>query len=149
LKFKILLGLLLILAVLQILPREKNENRAPSDSDLFKVEEATLEIEELIIGACYDCHSYQSKYPWYSNVAPLSWWIDDHISHARKHLNFSEWLAYKADKKSHKAEECFEEVEEGEMPLESYRLAHASGRLSEGEKFLLLNWFKGLQQKYQ
>tara|TARA_R100001015_G_C4619142_1_gene175774 strand:- start:178 stop:627 length:450 start_codon:yes stop_codon:yes gene_type:complete len=148
LKKKIALILILIFAVLQIIPREKNENKAPTDADLFAVEEASSELQILIKGACYDCHSYQSEYPWYSNIAPFSWWIDDHIEEGREHLNFSDWSKYKAEKKSHKAEEAVEEIKEGEMPLESYQLAHSSARLSDEETALILNWFSRIHLKY-
>ena len=148
-KAKIIIGLVLIFVILQILPREKNQNREPSEADIFKVEETSLELRSLIKGACYDCHSFQTEYPWYSNLAPFSWWIDDHIDHARKHLNFSEWATYDAEKKSHKAEEAMEEIEEGEMPMESYQLAHSSARLSAKEKAKILEWFKRLHKKYE
>lgn len=147
-KKKILLGIILVFAILQILPREKNDNQAVTKADLFEVEEASPELTTLIKGACYDCHSYQTKYSWYSELAPLSWWIDDHISEGREHFNMSEWGSYKTDKKSHKAEEAVEEVGEGEMPLESYQLAHASARLSDEETAMIVNWFQGLESKY-
>ena len=148
LKKKILLGVILAFAILQILPRDKNANQEPTKEDLFEVEEASMELTTLIKEACYDCHSNQTSYPWYSEIAPLSWWIDDHIAHGRKHLNFSEWASYKAEKKSHKAEEAVEEINEGEMPLESYQLAHSSGRLSDEEKTMIVRWFKDLYLKY-
>lgn len=106
------------------------------------------DVEILLKGICYDCHSYQSKYPWYSNFAPLSWWIDDHIEEGREHLNFSIWGNYSAEKKEHKAEECVEEVGEGEMPLTSYQIAHADARLTDEERKLLTDWFATLEQKY-
>jgi hypothetical protein len=148
LRTKILLGLIVVFAVLQIIPRNEPQNKEVSDEDIFAIESASMELKSLVEGACYDCHSYQTKHPWYSGVAPFSWWIDDHIEEAREHLNFSKWGSYTSDKRAHKAEEAVEEVDEGEMPLESYQLAHASARLSDDEFRMMINWFKSLETKY-
>lgn len=139
---------MLLFAILQIFPRNKNANQEPTAADIFEVEEASLELTSLIKGACYDCHSHQTEYPWYSELAPFSWWIDDHVADGRKHLNFSEWATYDSEKRGHKAEEAVEEINEGEMPLESYQLAHSSARFSDQEITLIVNWFKKLEGEY-
>lgn len=147
-KTKIFLAIILLIAVLQIIPRKQPENKETISADLILSERPAGDVEILLKGICYDCHSYQSKYPWYSNFAPLSWWIDDHIEEGREHLNFSIWGNYSAEKKEHKAEECVEEVGEGEMPLTSYQIAHADARLTDEERKLLTDWFATLEQKY-
>ncbi|WP_273005712.1 heme-binding domain-containing protein, partial [Leeuwenhoekiella blandensis] len=68
---------------------------------------------------CYDCHSNQTTYPWYSNLAPASFYLEDHIKDGKRHLNFSEWEQYSAKRKDHKLDELIEEVEREGMPLES------------------------------
>ena len=73
----------------------------------------------LLESACYDCHSYKTKYQWYSNIAPVSWWLGHNVEEGREHLNFSTWGNYPTEKAEHKLEECAEEVDEGEMPLNS------------------------------
>ena len=72
------------------------------------------DVEPILQKACYDCHSNKTKWPWYSGVAPLSWWIVDHVNEGRRELNFSEWNAIPAEKRAKKFEEIAEEVEEGE-----------------------------------
>ncbi|MEP2026185.1 heme-binding domain-containing protein, partial [Reichenbachiella sp.] len=99
---------------------------------------------QIIKTSCYDCHSYHTKYPWYTNVAPLSWWIGDHIEEGREHFNLSEWGAYSEKKALHKLEEFYEEVEEGEMPLTSYTLIHGEASLSDEQVKKLVTWVKSL-----
>ncbi len=89
--------------------------------------------EELARRACFDCHSNETKWPWYSHVAPLSWRIQEHVRHGREELNFSEF-----DRPQRHAHEAAEEVEEGKMPLRDYLLAHPEARLSDGERAELI-----------
>ena len=111
-------------------------------------EEIDADLAIMIKSACYDCHSNKSKHPWYSSIAPVSWWIYDHVEEGREHLNFSEWANYSAERKAHKAEECIEEVEEGEMPMWSYQIAHSEARLSDEELSTLMDWFSSIHAKY-
>ena len=148
-KNKIALVVILIFSVLQLISIDKIPFEEPTSSDLFAIEEAPEEVKKLIQTICYNCHSNQIVYPWYSNLAPVSWWIQDHIDHGRKHLNFSNWAEYTADKKAHKAEEGYEEVEKEKMPLPSYEFGHSEARLSDEERKLLVDWFKSIESKYR
>jgi hypothetical protein len=89
-------------------------------------------IRELAVRACFDCHSNETQWPWYSNVAPVSWFVQRHVEEGRKVLNFSEW-----NRVYEEAEEASEAVLEGEMPLTSYLLAHPSARLTREETKIL------------
>ena len=111
---------------------------------IFCLDEAWARI---IKDACYDCHSHETKYPWYASVAPVSWWIGHYIEEARGHLNFSTWAAYDAEKKAHKAEECAEEVEKGLMPLKPYAKMHSEARLSDEQRERLISWFKSVEER--
>jgi hypothetical protein len=84
---------------------------------------------ELAVRACFDCHSNETKWPWYASVAPISWRVQDHVDEGREKLNFSEW-----DRPQEEAEEAAEVVAEGEMPLWDYLLVHAEARLTADEK---------------
>lgn len=84
---------------------------------------------ELAVRACFDCHSNETRWPWYSHVAPLSWLVQSHVEDGRKSLNFSEWQRTYKD-----ADEASEAVTEGYMPLDSYVVAHPRARLSPDEK---------------
>lgn len=119
---------------------DKTNPPAEPASDMIAVENVPEDIQVILKNACYDCHSHETEYPWYSNVAPVSWWLKDHIDEGREHLNFSEWASYDAERKAHKLEELAEEVEEKEMPLESYTWAHSESKLSDEERQALVDW---------
>ena len=148
-KNKIILGVIGIFAVLQLFRIEKVAYEEPNEQGLVAMEQPSIEVKKLLDETCLNCHSNQIDYPWYSEIAPVSWWIADHIEEGREHLNFSEWGAYSAGKKEHKAEECWEEIEEKEMPLESYVFAHSEADLNDEQRELLIAYFKNLQKKYK
>ena len=83
----------------------------------------------LAVRACFDCHSNETQWPWYSNVAPMSWLVERHVVEGRRALNFSRW-----DRPSEDSDEASEVVAEGEMPLPSYLVAHPTARLSPSER---------------
>jgi len=146
---KIGLALVAILVIIQFFRIDKVNPEILVEKDFITQTNPPESIQKILKNACYDCHSFETKYPWYSNVAPISWWLKNHINEAREELNFSEWADYKLKKKKHKLEECREMVEDGEMPLESYLITHAEAKLSQEEKEDLVNWFKSidLEQK--
>jgi hypothetical protein len=98
------------------------------------------EIAALLRGACYDCHSDETQWPWYGRIAPVSWWMTDHVNDARKRLNFSEWPQDDPHRAAKNMERISESVEAGEMPLPSYALIHGPARLNPGQRNLLTQW---------
>lgn len=112
-KKKILLYTVLILIAIQLIRIDKQNPTINPMSDLVSVTHADTAVANILYKACYDCHSYQSTYPWYTNIAPVSWWVKDHINDGRRHLNFSIWDTYTSRKRDHKLKECVEVVEEG------------------------------------
>jgi len=92
----------------------------------------------LFMRACGDCHSNETKWPWYSSVAPVSWSVYHHVVEGREHFNISMW----GHQKKNKGKDAVEEVEEGEMPLKSYLLAHPEARLSDADKKALIEGLK-------
>ena len=116
--------------IAQFVPIDKTNPESDPAQDFLALSNPPAHLATIIKDACYDCHSNHSKYPWYSNVAPISWWIKGHINEARKHLNFSDWSTYSTKKANHKLEEAVEMVEEHWMPILSYKLTHPEGRLS-------------------
>lgn len=147
-KSKIALTALLVFAIAQLIQPEFAEHQEVNQNDFLQEENPPEELWVYIQTNCYDCHSNQPKYPWYSEISPLSWWIQDHIDEGNEHLNFSEWVTYSAKKKVHKMEEAIEEIEEEEMPLPSYTFVHRSAILEDAKKSALLAWFKQVELKY-
>ncbi len=106
--------------------------------------ESTTQIPENIkktfLQSCDDCHTNRSNYPWYSNIAPLSWGIVDHIEEGRKELNFSIWKTYDAKKQKRKLNEICEEVTISSMPHNQYLWLHWDAKLSEDDKKAICDW---------
>lgn len=132
--------LLVALVAIQFYRPERNTAETGHLDTFLEETNPPEQVREILSGACYDCHSNQTTYPWYSQVAPVSFWLADHIDHGKGHLNFSEWSGYPADRKDHKLEEIVEEVKSGEMPLNSYTWVHGEARLSEEERQALVAW---------
>lgn len=101
------------------------------------------EIKTLMVAKCYDCHSNETVWPWYSYVAPMSWSISDHVIEGRKELNFSKWGDYSADKKEEKIGEIYDEILDEYMPLPNYLLLHPETKVSEEEFELVELWLDG------
>jgi hypothetical protein len=107
----------------------------------------TPEVAAILARSCKDCHSYKTEWPWYTNVAPASWFVIDHVNEGRKNLSLSDWANYDAKRASRKLAEMCEQVEQGEMPINSYLLLHPTARLSDSDKKTLCDWAKGESQR--
>lgn len=139
-KRKILIGIGVVIIGLQFFRGEEPEVKMDNPNDMLVAQQVSGEISGIMKSACYDCHSNETSYPWYTYITPLSWWIFDHIEEGREELNFSEWTVMEKRRKIRKLKEIGEEVEEGEMPLKSYTLIHGESRLSDEQKQVLIEW---------
>ncbi len=99
------------------------------------------ELTSLLKNACYDCHSHETKYPWYAYFSPVSWYLDNHIKEGRDELNFSIWASYDAADMPKIYKHVAEEVEESKMPLSSYTWLHPEARISAAQRDLIVKWF--------
>ena len=139
-------GLLLLLGIFILIQFWRPQKNVSADKVVTDFENETRPSEE--VGAilrqnCYDCHSNNTVYPWYAEVAPISLWIDGHVEEGKEHFNVSEWATWDMEKKDHKMDELIEEVAEGHMPENSYTWMH--GKLSEDEKEKLVAWGKNVR----
>ncbi len=107
------------------------------------------DIDAILKRSCYDCHSHETRWPWYSNVAPASWLLADHVSEGREHMNFSNWAQYDTDDAEDLFEEIAEEVRKGGMPLSSYTLIHSDAKLSEADKGRLIEWAEAEHRRHK
>ena len=107
--------------------------------------EAPEEVMAILRLACYDCHSNETKWPWYSYVAPASWLVAKDVNDGRRHMNFSEWSGYTAKEQKHSRKKCGKLVDLGEMPLWFYLPLHSEATLSEKDIELLVTW-SGLRE---
>lgn len=129
--------LIAVVIVIQFVPVDRSHHQAQAEI------EAPAEVMEILRAACYDCHSYDTDWPWYGYVAPLSWWLAHHVEEAREEMNFSDWGLLEPEKQAELREEIWEEVEEGEMPLPSHRRVHPEARLDERQLRVLEAWSHG------
>ena len=139
---KISIGLIAVLVIIQFFRIDKTNPVIIQENDFITITNPPENVSVILKTSCYDCHSNETKYPWYTNISPLSWWIKDHINEGREELNFSEWGTFKEKRKNHKLEECIELIDEDEMPLSSYLITHGDAKLTADDKGFLLEWFK-------
>lgn len=125
---------ILILVGIQFIPNE--QSNPPVEYDLS----APNDVKDILRKACYDCHSNETNWAWYTKVAPLSWLTTSDVKNGRKNLNFSEWGNMRTSDQLKMKEEIWEEVREENMPLWQYRIMHPSTKLSTEEKNTLRNW---------
>tara|TARA_B100001750_G_C15390105_1_gene536998 strand:- start:333 stop:812 length:480 start_codon:yes stop_codon:yes gene_type:complete len=138
---------LITLVVLQFFRPEKNESGYDSIANFKADTKPSEEVARILKANCYDCHSNQTHYPWYAEIAPVSFWLDEHIRHGKGEFNVSAWSQYSVKKKDHKLEELIEEIKEKEMPLPSYTWIH--GDLTSDEKTLLIQWATLARMQYR
>jgi len=132
--------------VIQFIRPEKNNSGYQSVAAFENETNPSQEVMGILKNNCYDCHSDQTQYPWYFEIAPISYWMAGHIKHAKGEFNVSAWDSYSTKKKDHKLEELVEKVEKKEMPLDSYTWIH--GDLSEEDRKTLLLWANLARLRY-
>ncbi len=132
---KLLISLIILFGLAQLIPYGKDHTNPPV---LAEPNWDSPKTKEIFMRACGDCHSNETKWPWYSNIAPISWSVYHHVMEGREHFNVSMW----GKQKKNEGEDAAEEVEKGEMPLKSYLLAHPEARLSDADKKALIDGLK-------
>lgn len=120
--------------LLQLVPVQRAN--PPVEVDLA----APAAVKDLLKRACYDCHSHETKWPWYSRVAPLSWWVARHVAEGRADLNFSQWPVFDRETRGLLLRDIDKQIEDGTMPLNSYVLGHPGARLTEEEIQMIRDW---------
>ena len=147
-KKKIGFGILIILVAIQFFQIDKTQPPSVPGQDIFAmVDNVDPQLGSQIKKACFDCHSNVTRYPWYTNIAPVSWWIKGHIDNGREELNFSEVASYPPGKFAHKMEECAEMLREKEMPLLTYMIMHNDAWLDAEERERMAVFFEGLSKR--
>ena len=140
-KKKILLGLAAVLVVIQFVRPEKNltDDHTYDVSTKYAVPD---NVKTILDVACNDCHSNKTAYPWYSNIQPIAWFLDNHVTDGKRHLNFSTFTKRPVAVQNHKFEETIEMVKEGEMPLPSYTWLglHSGANLTDEQRQILIKW---------
>ena len=140
---------MVIFVLIQFYRPEKNSSQGDHTAVFMTETNPPEEVKSILVKACYDCHSDNTVYPWYNNIAPVSYWLADHVKHGKGHLNFSAWEEYDTKKKDHKLDEVIEMVEAGEMPLKEYTWTHEEARLTAVQRQAIIEWAKRTRALYQ
>jgi hypothetical protein len=122
---------------------QPSRTNPPVQTDFLKATGAPPEIASLFHAACYDCHSDETRWPWYSYVAPVSWQVAQDVNHGRPHVNLSEWPVDKPDLARKKMEDMSDEIDDGDMPIKKYTLIHKDARLTQAQRDELTQWLDG------
>jgi hypothetical protein len=136
----VLLGLLAVLVIIQFIRPAWNKSESESANEITKVLVVPDSVRTILHNACYDCHSNNTSYPWYSNIQPVAWYLANDIKKAKGQLNFDDFAGYPVRRQRGKLSAIADEVSDNGMPLPSYRLMHKNARLSQEEKAHLINW---------
>lgn len=132
--------LALVFLGIQFVPNDLPEVELQNPGDIMLTGMVNDEVAGLLKNSCYDCHSNESKYPWYSHIAPSSWLVTKDIREGREELNFSQWSSYDLMEQLGKLDDIVEEVSNGNMPMGIYTLMHSSAKLSDAQRELIVAW---------
>jgi len=141
---KILLFLLAVFVIIQFF--HPKPNKAPGDQPNYigKVYPVPDDVHMILKKACNDCHSNNTRYPWYSNVQPVDWWLTNHIKEGKRGLNFDEYTSRRLRYQYGKMDDIIDLVKKEEMPLKSYTWIHKDAILTDAEKNTLIAWAGGI-----
>ncbi|WP_019668745.1 heme-binding domain-containing protein [Eudoraea adriatica] len=141
--------LLLLFIAIQFFRPEKNIDQGSHLAEFLNETNPPENVETILTNSCYDCHSSNTAYPWYNNIAPVSWWISGHIKEAKGNLNLSDWDSYSKRQKVHKLEEVIEVIDEGKMPLKQYAWIHKNAGISKEQGKAVIEWARLTKALYE
>lgn len=137
---KILFGLLILFIAIQFIRPAKNKSGQVLPTDIIKKVNVPDKVLNIFKNTCYDCHSNNTRYPWYINIQPMGWVMANHIKNGKEDLNLSEFGSYSKRKQANKLKAIAKSVNDGSMPLPSYTIMHTDAKLSEEDKNVIINW---------
>lgn len=149
-KTRILLGLAVVFVGIQVFRPAKNLSAAApftGKDDITVLFPPPPDVKQILATSCYDCHSNQTRYPWYAEVQPVAWWLAGHIKDARRNVNFAEFGSYTPKRQVKKLEAVCDEVRDRAMPLKSYTLLHRDARLTEAQITTLCHWAEAAEDR--
>lgn len=137
------IALIVLLAIAQFI-RPSRTN--PAVDPALELKSVPPGIQPIFERSCNDCHSNRTVWPWYSNIAPVSWYVAYDVSEGRRELNLSQWETYNEGRKSKKLKEICKEVRDGDMPKPIYTFIHRGTSLTRADVQMICNWTEASQQ---
>lgn len=141
---KIGFWVLVAFAIIQFIPIDKVNKPVDQKLNFVSVKKMPEAITTLLKNACYDCHSDETVYPKYAQIAPISWSIKSHINEGREHLNFSVWNSYNEDLKKSMLEKSIQTIDNKSMPLPGYIVYHDEANLTAAQRKILTQYFESV-----
>ena len=139
-KSMIVIAVVAVLIGIQLIPVDRSN--PPVRGEI----QAPSMVSEVLRKSCYDCHSNETEWPWYSHVAPVSWMVAHHVGEGREELNFSTWSQLSEKDQAKMIHEISEETSDGEMPIRSYLIFHPEAKLSDQDLKTLRDWAEAVRR---
>ena len=143
---KVFLGIVVVFILIQMIRPNKNDSRNDINH-ISTVIAVPDKVKEILTTSCNDCHSNFTVYPWYNEIAPISWYLASHVNDGKKHLNFSEWTVYNKNQQNHILKDLEEVLETHEMPLKSYLWIHKESKMTNEKYKVLMSWVKSIKNE--
>jgi hypothetical protein len=132
--------MLFVLAVIQFIQPDRNQSGQAAILDISRIYPVPESVQGILRESCYDCHSDNTRYPWYSFSQPAAWWVSSHIRKGKSELNFNQFGSYSARRQRSKLKSIASSIKDPTMPLPSYTLIHRNALLSAKDRQLILQW---------
>jgi len=137
--------LIILFAVIQLYSPERTNPPVDPSNTIFALVPVPQEVRTVLERSCFDCHSNETRWPWYSALAPARWIVVADVEEGREHLNFSEFRRYKSMRAIAKADMICEQLQNGTMPLANYLTLHPGARVSPQERDLICDWVESIR----
>jgi hypothetical protein len=137
---KIMFVILLVFIAMQFIRPAHNSSNAVQQADMVTHFNVPANIAGILKSSCYDCHSNNTSYPWYSNIQPVGWLLAKHVNDGKEELNFNQFTTFSQRRQLSKLKSIQNSIKDGSMPLSSYALIHKNAKLSAESKALLIQW---------
>lgn len=145
----VLIIVIIAFIIIQFIRPTKNAGEEIAASQITAVQQVPDNVQQILKVSCYDCHSNTTRYPWYSKIQPVAWFLDDHIVEGKKEVNFSIFATYPAYRRYKKFKEIQKQIKDDEMPLFSYTILHRGAVLSADQKSTLITWAANAQKEME
>ena len=145
----LIIGLFIFLLMQLYQPARNKDDGDVLPSHITKLYHVPDSVQVIFAATCYDCHSNNTKYPWYSYIQPARFMMERHIRNGKKDLNFSEFGNYSKRRQESKFESIIKQVKSGDMPLASYTILHKNSRLTSTQKETVINWIDSILRSYE
>ncbi len=129
-----------VFIIIQFIQPARNQSGQVLDTDISKTVYVPENVQTIMSKSCYDCHSNNTQYPWYTSIQPGGWFMAYHVRNGKEKLNFSDFGSFTKRRQGSKLKSIASQIEDGAMPLSSYTLMHTNARLSPGEKDAIIKW---------